>query len=264
VNAIGLRDLQPAPVHDAASPDGHLDVLTEALETMVSRFAVVNSRNRELAVEVQQLRAERRRLERDLHDGVQNDLVSLMLKLQLAEEDRDTPAALVSKLSALGDCAEAALDSVREIARGTYRTRLADVGVVEALRAQTARGSIDVSFVGTAARSTEEAEAAMYFSCLEAIQNVAKHAGGGAAATLRLRDEHGALTVRIEDDGCGFDPAHTPAGAGLRNIRHRIEAFGGSVCLESSPGRGTVLTISLRWPRRRRRRAPSRATLGVV
>jgi signal transduction histidine kinase len=256
--------------------------LLEALTALSGRCLALKARNRELAGEVKQLRAERgnlrsrvavlsnsrparaswparagtvvasdgerRRLERDLHDGIQNELVALIVELTLAQEDRDTPPALAVTLSALAARAESALDSVREIARGIYPSSLTAFGVLQALRGQAARASIDVSLVGTAPRSTEEAEAAVYFSCSEAIQNVAKHAGSEAHVTLRLQHDQGTLAVRIEDDGCGFEPAHTRDGAGLRNIHERIHTLGGTVKLLSSPGRGTVVTISLPWP----------------
>lgn len=173
--------------------------------------------------------------------------MALIVGISLAADDRDTPPMLAAKLSALAASAEAALDSVREIARGIYPPLLAHFGVLEALRAQAARTPIDVSLAGTAARSTEAAEAAVYFSCLEAIQNAAKHAGRSAQATLRLHHDHGTLTVRIEDDGQGFDPAHTPDGAGLSNIHDRIQTLGGTVKITSSPKHGTVLTITLPW-----------------
>ncbi len=108
-----------------------------------------------------------------------------------------------------------------------------------------------VSLEGAAPRSSDEAEAAVYFCCLEAIQNVAKHAGRHARVILRLRHDHGALAVGIEDDGRGFDPAHRPEGAALRNIHDRIGTLGGTVTTTSSPGHGTVLTIALPWPPRR-------------
>jgi signal transduction histidine kinase len=193
---------------------------------------------------------ERRRLARDLHDGVQNELVALIIKLTLAEQDPDTPPSLARKLSALGTSAQSVLESVRQIARGIYPQLLADFGVVEALRARAMRASIDVSVAGTAPRSTEQAEAAIYFSPLEAIQNAAKHAGRKARVTLRLRHDDGTLAARIADDGQGFDPAQTSNGAGLRNISDRIETLGGMVLLSSRPGRGTILTISLPWPPR--------------
>ena len=116
---------------------------------------------------------ERRRLERDLHDGVQNELVALVVRLRLAEEDRDTPPALAGTLAALVARAESALDSVREIARGIYPSPLAAFGLLQALRARATPAPIDVSLEGSAPRSTDEAEAAAYFSCSEAIQNVA-------------------------------------------------------------------------------------------
>jgi signal transduction histidine kinase len=279
---------------ERTTPDG----LIEALTALSGRCLAVKARNRELADEVKQLRAERRylrsqmaaasdlqpvqaprpararnflagdderrRLERDLHDGVQNELVALIVKLRLAEQDRDTPPALAGTLAALGARAAATLDSVRGIARGVYPPLLAAFGVPQALRAQAARASVDVSILGTPPRSSDEAEGAAYFSCSEAIQNVAKHAGGAAHATLRLHHNHGTLAVRIEDDGRGFDRAHTPDGAGLRNIHDRIQTLGGTAKLSSSPGCGTVLTIVLPWPPRRAKDDPDRRSGSAV
>jgi signal transduction histidine kinase len=261
------------------------DGLVDALTMLSGRCLALKARNRELAREVKQLRAERarlrsrmaavsisrptqktrfaqaraafarederRRLARDLHDGVQNELVALIFKLSLAEQEPDTSPCLAVILAELGARAEATLDSVRQIARGIQPRRLADFGVAEALRAQTVRASMQVSLEGTAPRSSDEAEAAVYFSCLEAIQNVAKHAGRNARVILRLRHDHGTLALGIEDDGRGFDPTHTPEGAGLRNIHDRIGTLGGTVTTTSSPGHGTVLTIALPWPPRR-------------
>jgi signal transduction histidine kinase len=191
---------------------------------------------------------DRRRLERDLHDGVQNELVALIVKLALAQQDPETPPALVEMLAGLEARAQAALDSVRNIARGIYPPLLADFGLAEALRAQAARAAVDVRLMGSAPRGTEAAEEAVYFAGSEAIQNAAKYAGRGTQVTLRLRHDQGSLAVRIADDGRGFDPAHTPEGAGVQNIRDRIEDLGGTFEVVSSPGHGTVLTISLPWP----------------
>ena len=193
---------------------------------------------------------ERRRLARDLHDGVQNELFSLMLRLKLAEEDRTTPSALAATFVALEDHAAAALASLREIAHGIYPLPLAKLGLAEALRAQAARVPISVDIAGTTPRSTHEAEAAIYFCCSEAIQNVVRHAGPFARVKLGLHPNHGVLVVRIEDDGRGFDPAQTPDGAGLRNIRERAQTLDGTLRITSRPGHGTVLTISLPWPPR--------------
>jgi signal transduction histidine kinase len=194
--------------------------------------------------------AERRRLERDLHDGVQSELVALIVKLALAHQDPETPPALMHTLAELEAHAQSALDSVRDIAQGIYPTLLADLGLREALRAQAMRVAIRMRLEGTAPRSTERTEEAVYFSCSEAIQNVAKHAGFGAHVALRLDYLDGTLAVRMADDGRGFDPVRTAYGAGLRNIRDRIEDVGGSSTVTSDPGRGTVLTISLPWPPR--------------
>ena len=113
---------------------------------------------------------ERRRLERDLHDGVQNGLVGLIVRLALAGEDPEIPPALRETLAGLEARAQAALDSVRNVVRGIYPPLLADFGIAKALREQAARATVDVSLAGTAPRSTDHAEAAAYFACSEAIQ----------------------------------------------------------------------------------------------
>ena len=192
-------------------------------------------------------RAERRRLARDLHDGVQGELVSLLIRLKQAEEDPVTPPALARTFAALGDHATAALDSVRRIALGIDPPALARLGVVEALRIHAARASTTAIISGAVPRSSDEAEAAVYFSCLEAIQNVVKHAGRGACVTVSVREDYGTLAVRVKDDGRGFDPARVEEGAGVRNIRDRINALGGDVELASELGRGTVVTLWLPW-----------------
>jgi len=264
---------------ERTTPDG----LIEALAELSGRCRALTARNRELASEVEQSRAqrgqlrsrmaaastvmpvasrpgraqtylasddERRRLERDLHDGVQVELVSVIVGLQRAAEDRHTPPELAGTLFALATRADAALGSVREIANGVYPSALAAFGAGPALRAQARSASIDVSVVGRVPRSTDDAEVAAYFSCSEAIQNVAKHAGRAARATLRINYDRGVLAACIKDDGRGFDTARTEERAGLRNIRERIRTLGGTVELGSNPGRATVLTLSLPWPPR--------------
>ena len=197
----------------------------------------------------------RRQLKRDLHDGAQNEIVALIIKLTLAEQDPGTPPALA-------DHARSILDSVRQVACGIYRPMFADSGVVEALRAQAVRASVHMSLAGAAPRSIQPAETALYFSCLEAIQNVANHAGRTAHASLGRHHEHGVLAVRVEDEGRGFDSEDTPDGAGLRNIHGRIQALGDTVTLTFAPGLGTVLMISRPRPLRtaenlRQPRSPS-------
>lgn len=196
---------------------------------------------------------ERRRMERDLHDGVQNELVALIARLALAQQHPDTPPAVATMLAELEARAQGALDSVRAIARGIYPSVLADFGIAKAMRAQALRATIAVSVLGQAPRSCPEAEEAVYFACLEAIQNAAKHAGAGARVSLRLHHRREKLTVRIIDDGRGFDPTRAGEGAGLRNIRDRLHPLGGSFSVASTPGHGTVLTVSLMWPPRAER-----------
>jgi hypothetical protein len=151
-------------------------------------------------------------LERDLHDSVHTELVSLILRLKLAEEDELTPSALACELAALGDHACAVLDALREITHGFQPIALSRHGVAAALKARAQRSPIPVTISGTVPRSTDESEEAVYFACSEAIQNTIKHAGRTAQLTLSLRHEHRTLTVKAQDDGCGFDPAHpTPA-----------------------------------------------------
>ena len=159
--------------------------------------------------------AERRRVARDLHDGVQNELVALIVELRLAEEDRDTPPALAAKLSALGPRVEATLDAIREIAHGVHPPLLAASGFVEAIRVQAERASMTVRLEGTAPR-------------------------------VRYRD--GKLAVRIEDDGGGFIRVPGREGLGLTNIHDRIAAVEGTVRITSTMGRGTVVALALPWP----------------
>jgi signal transduction histidine kinase len=191
---------------------------------------------------------ERRRWERDLHDGVQSELVSLLVRLRLAEDDPSTPLKLAGTFAVLADHALAALDSLREITYGIYPRALAKLGVRETLLARAERAAVDVAIEGTVPRSTEAAEEAVYFACSEAIQNAVKHAGDGARVTVRFDDRPGSLAVRVADDGRGFDPGQTGEGAGLKNIRDRVLDLDGSFEVGSGLGRGTVLLISVPWP----------------
>ena len=241
------------PSHQLAEARGQHEATSEprALRSLVLSISSrqrMQARRPARAATPGSLADDRRRLERDLHDGVQNDLVALIVKLALAQQDPETPPALVEMLAGLEARAQAALDSVRNVARGIYPSLLADFGLVEALRAQAARAALDVRLTGSAPRSTEAAEEAVYFACSEALQNAAKYAGRATQVELRLHHDQGSLDVGIADDGRGFDLAHTPEGAGVKNIRDRVEDLGGRFEVASSPGHGTVVTISLPWP----------------
>jgi signal transduction histidine kinase len=158
--------------------------------------------------------------------------------------------------------AQSTLSAIREIAHGVRPPLLAAAGVIEALRAQGALATITVNLVGTPPRSRDNAEEAVYFACLEALQNVAKHAPSAASVTLRLHCRDGRLCVRIEDDGGGFVPIRGREGAGLTNIRDRVASVGGMARISSTPGRGTVVAIALPWPERPPATTPARPLSG--
>jgi signal transduction histidine kinase len=186
---------------------------------------------------------ERRKLERNLHDGAQQQLVALAVQLKLArtlvERDREKAGAL---LEALQTSAQDALDDLRDLARGIYPPLLADQGLAAALEAQARKATIPVAIdpdgIG---RYPREVESAVYFSCLEALNNVAKYAEA-SSAVVTLGEHDGALTFSIVDDGRGFDAAATSYGTGLQGIADRLDAVGGRLDVRSRPGEGTTIT----------------------
>jgi signal transduction histidine kinase len=182
-----------------------------------------------------------RKLERDLHDGAQQQLVALSVKLGLAEQlasrDTEKTTALLAELKS--DVTDA-LENVRNLARGIYPPVLADHGLAAALEAQARKAPISVHLDANGSRRyPSEIEAAVYFCCLEAMQNIAKYANA-SDATIRLGRSNGDLTFEVVDDGRGFDPA-TAGGSGLTNMRDRVEAVGGTLEIQSEPGNGTTV-----------------------
>jgi signal transduction histidine kinase len=189
---------------------------------------------------------ERRRLERNLHDGAQQNLVALKVKLGLAEmfAERD-PARARATLAELKADTDEALETLRDLARGIYPPLLADQGLVAALESQARKATVPVAVeTERVDRYPKEIEAAVYFCVLEALQNVQKYAGG-SVATLRLRGTADGVTFEVEDDGAGFDPAIQAKGSGLQNMEDRLDALGGSVEVVSAPGRGTRVSGSI-------------------
>jgi signal transduction histidine kinase len=181
---------------------------------------------------------ERRRLERDLHDGAQQELVALKLKLGLAQRI-DDPAKRNELLGGLMGDADHAIESLRDLARGIYPPVLAQEGLVRALRGQAARAALPVDVIAEGVgRYPQEIEAAVYFCILEAVQNVAKYAEA-TGVDVTLSSEDGMLRFVVEDDGRGFDPDTVNRGAGLQNMEDRVEALGGRLSISSSPGDGT-------------------------
>ena len=185
--------------------------------------------------------AERRRMERDLHDGAQQYLVSIAVKArlmrQLARTDLSRSLALSDELVA---DVEAALDDLRTLAHGIYPPLLSSDGLGAALAAVARRATIpvhlDAQGVG---RHQPEIEAAVYYCCLEALQNATKYAGDSATARIRVWEENAELRFEIADDGAGFELEHKVRGAGLTNMSDRMGAVGGTLVVDSAPGSGT-------------------------
>jgi signal transduction histidine kinase len=189
---------------------------------------------------------ERRRLERNLHDGAQQNLVALKVKLGLAEmfADKD-PARARATLAELKADTDEALETLRDLARGIYPPLLADKGLVAALESQARKATVPVVVSADGiSRYPQDVEAAVYFCCLEALQNIQKYAQA-ARAWVRLAEADGALRFEVQDDGKGFHPASTRRGSGLTNMSDRLDALGGGVDLESQPGAGTTLRGSI-------------------
>jgi signal transduction histidine kinase len=194
----------------------------------------------------------RRRLERNIHDGAQQQLVALSVKLRLAESlVAKDPAKAEAMLADIGKETQSALEDLRDLARGIYPPLLADKGLAAALEAQMRRSLVPVELdTDGIGRYPQEVEAALYFTVLETLQNVAKYAEA-SSARIELAELDGELAFLISDDGRGFDPAATAHGTGLQGIADRLAALDGAVEIDSRPGGGT--TVSGRIPVRRRR-----------
>jgi len=203
---------------------------------------------------------DRQRIERDLHDGVQQRLTGLRIRLAVAAESfqqRGDMEAGVA-LKRFGDEVEQAIEEVRAFARGVYPPLLASKGLGAALvsAGRYAGAPITVSARGTR-RCRPEVESAVYFTCLAAIDNAAKHAGP-ARVSVRVWDTAQALHFTVSDTGCGFDPDATPRGSGLINMHDRVAAVGGTLNIDSRPSAGTRLHGSIPdpWPRATTGRRP--------
>ncbi|MGZ4125369.1 MAG: histidine kinase [Actinomycetota bacterium] len=191
---------------------------------------------------------ERRKIERNLHDGAQQQLVALSVQLGLVERVADDPERVRAMSEQIRSALADALDDLRDLARGIYPPLLADRGLAAALDAQARKApvptTVEADGVG---RLPQDAEAAIYFCTLEALQNVAKYADA-TSATVRLRERNGSVEFEIEDDGRGFDPATKSGGTGLQGMLDRLNAIGGTLEVDSRPGRGTVVRGSVPRP----------------
>jgi signal transduction histidine kinase len=186
--------------------------------------------------------AERKRIERDLHDGAQHYLLSVSVKARLIEKVSEAePQRARGLLEELVQEAEAAIEELRALGHGIYPPLLSSSGLADALAAACRRLSppaeMNADGVG---RFPADVESAVYFCCLEALQNAAKHAGPGAGASLSLRQDETRLYFEVRDSGRGFEVSDMESG-GLANMRDRLGAAGGTVVVESRPGSGTVV-----------------------
>jgi signal transduction histidine kinase len=185
---------------------------------------------------------ERRRLERNLHDGAQQQLVALAVRLRLARTTASKDLAEADRmLEQLEGDVTAALENLRELARGVYPPLLADQGLGAAIQAQARRSPVPVRVEADGiGRYPQELETAVYFCTLEALQNAAKYAQANEVSVSLLED-HGELVLSIRDDGRGFDRAATPLGDGLQNMADRLAALGGTLTVRSRSGAGTTI-----------------------
>jgi signal transduction histidine kinase len=209
---------------------------------------------------VEDLRASRQRLvaaadqarhglERDLHDGAQQQLIALQITLGLARQAmQGSPEEAASLLAQSEQAATEALAELRDLAHGIYPPLLADLGLAAALDTQARKSPLPVAVetygIG---RFGQDTEAAVYFCCLEALQNTAKYAHA-SAARICLQAQNGTLRFTVSDDGAGYDAPRTPLGSGLRNVADRLAALGGRLEIHSAPGQGTTITGHLPIP----------------
>ena len=221
-----------------------LHALVAGLIAGVAADLAIARRNMQRALETERSRAiqaidlERQRIQRDLHDGVQQRLVSVRIRMgMLAQRHRRERTSL----TALARDVDAALSEIRSVTLHGSPDLLRRVGVPSSLRSAAMSSTVPVVIDAPGfGRFTPEIEQNLYFCCLEAIQNVIKHAGA-TQAWIRLRRERRRVTFEIEDVGRGFDPSRVTPGEGLRNMADRIALLGGSLQIDTTPLHGTLI-----------------------
>jgi signal transduction histidine kinase len=258
---VGLHSVAAAPITvdgavwglvTIASTDGPLpdqveDRLAEFTELLATAIANTQSRTELSASRARIVAAAdetRRRLERDLHDGIQQRLVSLALKARTIETMTPRPANRIQgELSLLADGLGTALDELREISRGIHPAILSEAGLGPALKALARRSAVPVEVdLSLSSRPAEHLQVAGYYVASEALTNTAKHAQA-SVITMRVDGCDGALTLSIRDDGIGgADPSR---GSGIIGLKDRVEALGGTISVLSPPGHGTTLHVHL-------------------
>jgi signal transduction histidine kinase len=222
--------------------------------------ADLQRRASELSARAEELRASRRRLvdvqderrrmlERNIHDGAQQHLVALAVNLRLAETlTTRAPERAQQLLDAQRAAAAQAIETLAQLSRGIYPTVLTRRGLASALEAAAATSPVPVDVTASdVGRYPAHLEAAAYFTCLEAVQNAVKHAAATTISVV-LQGSAEALALTVSDDGIGFDTERAAAGAGLTNLRDRVESVGGTLVTRSAPGTGTVVHAELPVP----------------
>ena len=242
VTLIARRGLPSlALVHDVALNED-LEIvqgLGVTAATLLENATLVGELRASRARIVESVEQERHRLERDLHDGAQQRLTTIQIKLAVASEETEQ-AVLREELEELAAETAAAASELRAVAHGIYPQLLHDAGVAPALRAVAGRAPIRVRMVDRGfGRAQAGVELAVYYCALEALQNAAKHGGSEAQAVVTLARTHDELVFEVRDDGPGFDPADDGDGIGLVSMRDRIGAVGGRLEIRSAPGAGT-------------------------
>jgi signal transduction histidine kinase len=258
---VGLHSVAAAPIivdgavwglvtiasTDGPIPDQAEDRLAEFTELMGTAIANTQSRTELSASRARIVAAAdetRRRLERDLHDGIQQRLVSLALKARTIETMTPRPAGeMQGELSLLAEGLGTALDELREISRGIHPAVLSEAGLGPALKTLARRSAVPVELhLSLGSRPAEHLQVAGYYIASEALTNTAKHAQA-SVITMRVDGRDGALTLSIRDDGIGgADPSR---GSGIIGLKDRVEALGGTISVLSPPGHGTTLHVHL-------------------
>jgi signal transduction histidine kinase len=230
---------EPEPPHTERRMQAFAELVSLGLASAHARDELAASRLR--IVEAGD--AERRRLERNLHDGAQQRLVGLAVALRLAQDKmRDGPDEVDRMLRVAAQELSEALTELRELAQGIHPAVLTERGLEAALDVLAARAPLPVALdVRLPERLPEPVEAAAYYVASEALANVVKHAGAGSAQVRALTFDRRAV-IEIEDDGAG---GADPTGSGLFGLRDRVETLDGNMWIQSLPGRGTLVHADL-------------------
>jgi len=252
---LGALSVQKAPGESLTANESKLVDDLAAQAGLVLRNVALTE---QLRMRLEELRAsrqrlvgaqdeERRKIERNIHDGAQQQLVALAVKQRLAAsligKDDERASDMLAELQIETN---AALDDLRDLARGIYPPLLADRGLTAALEAQARKAALPVTVVADGiGRFPQDVEATVYFCTLEALNNVAKYAHA-TRATVRLSNGNGELRFEVTDDGRGFDSASTGYGTGLQGMADRLAAVGGELTVRSAPGSGTTIAGSVR------------------